>query len=66
VTTAHPLDSFHFAANPVGRWRIPFDIESSLPAVEAAVSAASRVAALPSSLLRRFRATELDRDQTSF
>lgn len=62
----HPLDSFHFAANPGGRWRIPFDIESSLPAVEAAVSAASRVAALPSSLLRRFRATELDRDQTSF
>lgn len=63
---AHPLDSFHFAANPGGRWRIPFDIESSLPAVEMAVSAASRLAAMPSGLLRRFRATELDQDQTSF
>lgn len=62
----HPLDSFHFAANPGGRWRIPFDIESSLPAVELAMSAAGRITALPRGLLRRFRAAALDRDQTSF
>lgn len=31
---AHPLDAFHFAANPGGRWRIPLDIESSLSIAE--------------------------------
>ena len=31
---ANPLDAFHFAANPGGRWRIPLDIESSLSSAE--------------------------------
>ena len=31
---ANPLDAFHFAANPGGRWRIPLDIESSLSIAE--------------------------------
>ncbi len=31
---AHPLDAFHFAANPGGRWRIPLDIETSLSLAE--------------------------------
>lgn len=31
---ANPLDAFHFAANPGGRWRIPLDIESSLTIAE--------------------------------
>ena len=28
---AHPQDAFMFAANPGGRWRVPFDINSSVP-----------------------------------
>ncbi|MDO5697865.1 MAG: hypothetical protein Q4G51_07815 [Dermatophilus congolensis] len=34
VPLANPLDMFHFAANPGGRWRIPLDIESSLSIAE--------------------------------
>ncbi|MEI2777504.1 MAG: hypothetical protein V9G19_16300 [Tetrasphaera sp.] len=36
----HPLESFHFAANPGGRWRIALDVSSSLPAVDSLSSAA--------------------------
>jgi len=27
----HPHEAFMFAANPGGRWRVPFDIASSVP-----------------------------------
>jgi len=37
---AHPLEIFHFAANPGGRWRIALDVSSSLPAVDALSAAA--------------------------
>lgn len=42
----HPEEAFMFAANPGGRWRVPFEINSAVPLLQDVAAARMRVAGL--------------------
>lgn len=55
----HPHEAFMFAANPGGRWRVPFDLNASVPLVDslsgAVSSAAGRAKGVADGLLQSVR-----------
>jgi hypothetical protein len=42
----HPHEAFMFAANPGGRWRVPFEINSAVPLLQDVAAARMRVSGL--------------------